>query len=67
LSGKKLKIFASQKEINGERNKPGNYVTDHKTFLKFAAADGFISVNEIQLEGKKRMKIEDFLRGWREG
>jgi methionyl-tRNA formyltransferase len=67
LNGKKLKIFASQKEISGERNEPGNYVTDHKTFLKFAAADGFISVNEIQLEGKKRMKIEDFLRGWREG
>jgi methionyl-tRNA formyltransferase len=40
-------------------------LTDHKTFLKFAAKDGFISLKEIQLEGKKKMKIEDFLRGWR--
>lgn len=66
MNGKKLKIFSSQKEPCNEANEPGKYVTDHKTFLKFAAADGFVSLKEIQLEGKKRMKIDDFLRGWRE-
>jgi len=66
LNGKKLKIFASQKEAGQSSNEPRKYVTDHKTFLKFAADDGFVSVKEIQLEGKKKMKIEDFLRGWRE-
>jgi len=66
LNGKKLKIFASQKEIRNDVGEPGKYVTDRKMFLKFAAADGFISVSEIQLEGKKRMKIDEFLRGWRE-
>lgn len=66
MNGKKLKIFSSQKESGNEANKPGTYITDHKTFLKFAAADGFVSLKEIQLEGKKRMKIDDFLRGWRE-
>jgi methionyl-tRNA formyltransferase len=65
LNGKKLKIFSSEKEISNQRNDPGKYFTDHKTFLKFSAKDGFISLKEIQLEGKKRMKIEDFLRGWR--
>ena len=66
LNGKKLKIFSSEKEISNELNEPGKIVTDHKTFLKFGAKDGFILLKEIQLEGKKRMKIDDFLRGWRE-
>jgi len=66
MNGKKLKIFSSQKETGNEANEPGKYITDHKTFLKFATADGFVSLKEIQLEGKKRMKIDDFLRGWRE-
>ena len=66
LNGKKLKIFSAEKEISNELNEPEKIITDHKTFLKFGAIDGFISLKEIQLEGKKRMKIEDFLRGWRE-
>ena len=65
LNGKKLKIFSAEKENSGESNGAGQFLTDHKTFLKFAAKDGFISLKEIQLEGKKKMKIEDFLRGWR--
>jgi methionyl-tRNA formyltransferase len=67
LNGKKLKIFASKKETGKSSTEPGKYVTDHKTFLKFVSADSFVSVKEIQLEGKKRMKIDEFLRGWREG
>jgi len=65
LQGKKLKIFSAEKELNHKANKPGEIFTDHKSFLKFAAKDGFISLKEIQLEGKKRMNITDFLRGWR--
>lgn len=66
LNGKKLKIFDSEIEANNQKNEPGKYFTDKKTFLKFAAKNGFIYVKELQLEGKKRMAIEDFLRGWRE-
>jgi hypothetical protein len=33
------------------------------TYLKFATKDGFVSLKDVQLEGKKRMGIEDFLRG----
>ena len=65
LNEKKLKIFFAEKEKSSEPNEPGKIFTDHKTFLKFAAGDGFISLKEIQVEGKKRMGIEDFLRGWR--
>lgn len=65
LQGKKLKIFMAEKEINHEINEPGKIITDQKSFLKFSTNDGYISLKEIQLEGKKKMKIEDFLRGWR--
>ena len=64
LQGKKLKIFSAEKESNNEANEPGAIFTD-RSFLKFAAKDGFISLKEIQLEGKKRMNVTDFLRGWR--
>jgi methionyl-tRNA formyltransferase len=65
LNGKKLKIFKAEKELNNKVSKPGEMVTDRKSFLKFSASDGFISLKEIQLEGKKKMPVEDFLRGWR--
>ena len=65
LNGKKLKIFSAEKEPGKVTIEPGKVITDHKTHLKFQAKDGVISLKEIQLEGKKRMKIEDFLRGWR--
>ena len=64
LQGKKLKIFSAEKESNNEANEPGAIFTD-RSFLKFAAKDGSISLKEIQLEGKKKMNIADFLRGWR--
>ena len=65
LEDKKLKIFSAENTVTGLHHHPGEMTTDHKSFLKFATANGFISLKEIQLEGKKRMKIEDFLRGWR--
>ncbi len=65
LNGKKLKIFSAEKEISDVSNQPGKFFTDNKTFLKFSAKDGYISLKEIQLEGKKKMMIKDFLRGWR--
>jgi methionyl-tRNA formyltransferase len=66
LNGKKLKIFSATKKLDTTLITPGNFETDRKTYLKFAAKDGFIFLKEIQLEGKKRMQVEDFLRGWRE-
>ncbi len=65
FKGKKLKIFSSEKEIKNEILETGKFFTDNKSFLKFSTKDGFISLKEIQLEGKKKMAIEDFLRGWR--
>jgi methionyl-tRNA formyltransferase len=65
LNGKKLKILSAQKEISGVSGELGSFSSDHKSFLKFACNGGYITVKELQLEGKKQMDIESFLRGWR--
>jgi methionyl-tRNA formyltransferase len=64
LEGKKLKIFSADKINEPPSIAPGNFKTDGKHFLHFATSDGYISVNELQLEGKKKMNIKDFLRGY---
>jgi len=65
LKEKKLKIFNAEKEITVIKETPGELLTDNKTYLKFACNNGYISMKELQLEGKKKMHVEDFLRGWR--
>lgn len=68
LDNKLLKIFRSEKEILGGSFPDkllGKIETDGKTFLKFTCCDGYIHVKELQLEGKKKMNVEDFLRGYR--
>ncbi|SFA53584.1 methionyl-tRNA formyltransferase [Pedobacter suwonensis] len=65
LNDKTLKIFKAEIEHKEPGIVAGGFLTDGKTFLKFAAKDGFIKLLNIQYEGKKRMPIEDFLRGIR--
>ncbi|HLG38836.1 MAG TPA: formyltransferase family protein, partial [Chitinophagaceae bacterium] len=64
LGDKTIKIFRSEKENSVPTSKPGRWESDKKTYLKFAAKDGYIHLKDVQLEGKKRMNIEDFLRGY---
>jgi methionyl-tRNA formyltransferase len=45
----------------------GEYETDGKTYLRFQTGDGILEVLELQLEGKKRMKIDELLRGYKLG
>jgi methionyl-tRNA formyltransferase len=61
----KIKIFGAAKEESLPETAPGSFVTDGKTFLKFACSNGYIHLLDVQLEGKKRMQIGDFLRGYR--
>lgn len=65
FGNKILKVYISEKELITPVSKPGKWESDKKTFLKFSCADGYIQVKEVQLEGKKRMMIEEFLRGYR--
>ena len=64
LNGKVLKIFETTRGEFSDK-KPGTYTTDGKNFLSFATQDGSLLVTSLQLEGKKRMAITDFLRGYR--
>ncbi|WP_316823741.1 methionyl-tRNA formyltransferase [Pedobacter miscanthi] len=65
LNDKTLKVFKAEIEDKEPGIAAGGFLTDGKTYLKFAAKDGFIKLLDIQYEGKKRMLIEDFLRGMR--
>lgn len=65
LNDKTLKIFKAELDNQQPEITPGAFLTDGKTYLKFATKDGFIKLLDIQYEGKKRMLIEDFLRGMR--
>ncbi len=56
----KVAIVSSSSPINA----PGNIVTDRKTFLNVEVKNGIISILELQLSGKKRMDIVNFLRGF---
>src|SRR6187401_1643934 len=67
LGDKTIKIFRGEKELSLPTSTPGRWESDGKTYLKFAAKDGYILLKDVQLEGKKRMLIEDFLRGYRFG
>ena len=66
MDEKLLKIWDAT-VIQDNNVKVGDYgkvKTDGKTCFMVACDGGYLSVNELQLEGKKRMKVEDFLRGY---
>jgi len=65
LGDKTLKVFGSAKEPAVPTSRIGRWESDRRTYLKFAAKDGYVHLKDVQLEGKKRMNIEDFLRGYR--
>jgi methionyl-tRNA formyltransferase len=58
------KIFRSGFEPENHRHPPGSIITDDKKYLKAAVKDGFLDIYAVQLEGKRRMEIGDFLMGF---
>lgn len=66
LTGRIFKIYSAEKYNTLNVSLPGELETDNKTYLRFACADGYIYAKEIQAEGKRKMLIEEFLRGFRE-
>lgn len=65
LEDKKLKIYKATKGVDAPLQEPGSYYTDGKTYLRFLTDDGFIEVLELQLQGKRKMMIKDFLNGYK--
>lgn len=65
LTGKTLKVYRVKLTGKPAPDKaPGEWVSDGKTWLACKAADELVSIEELQLEGKKRMTTEEFLRGF---
>lgn len=65
LAGKTAKIYVAHVVAAHHTAEPGSFETDHSSYLRFAAKDGWLYIDELQLEGKKRMGVNEFLRGFR--
>ena len=65
VDGKIVKLYSTNIVHEIPNELPGTFVTDGNTFAKFACKNGYLNINDIQWEGKKRMPIADFLRGYR--
>lgn len=68
LLGKNCKIYRSSLEVPraseaSDDMQVGEYFTDNKKFLYFKTGDGWLAIESLQLEGKKRMDIGSFLAG----
>lgn len=58
------KIYSASRDNSSLPAAPGTLTTDGKKYLKIACPDGWLSIDEIQLSGKKRMKTDELLRGF---
>lgn len=64
FEGKRLKVFSVLFESGQTSFETGSYQFT-KDELTYTCSDGVIKILELQLEGKSRMSVNDFLRGWR--
>ncbi len=60
-----IKVFEIETIVSNHNQPTGKFISDYKHELKVACANGWIILKDIQLMGKKRMGIEEFLRGFR--
>jgi methionyl-tRNA formyltransferase len=64
LNGKTYKIFKVSIDVKDDKqNQPGTIHTDNKNYLYVKTIDGWISIEELQPEGKRKMNILEFFRG----
>lgn len=59
-----IKLFRTSIEFVDSLIGIGNILTDGKSYLEVKASDAFIRIHELQLEGKKKLPVADFLRGF---
>lgn len=66
LNGKNFKVFKVEAlESISYTSEPGTIHTDNKTYLHLQTAAGAIAILDLQMEGKKRMPVQDLLRGYK--
>jgi methionyl-tRNA formyltransferase len=64
FDGKKLLVYNVEAEFVEHHLTSGTFISDGKRYLKVAVADGFISLQNIKIQGKRQMAIRDFLNGY---
>ncbi|MEO9484417.1 MAG: methionyl-tRNA formyltransferase [Ekhidna sp.] len=64
MDGKTVKIFEAKESSMGTNKPAGEFYSDGKTYLRVNTKSGTLDVLDLQLEGKKRMPVADFLRGY---
>jgi len=64
LHGKVLKIYRADKVLIEHTQPAGHFTSDGAEEIRYYTKDGYLLLKEIQLEGKKRMAVPDFLRGY---
>lgn len=65
IDGKIVKLFSTSIELKKPMEPIGTFITDGKTIAKFACKEGYLHLKDIQWEGKRKMQIAEFLRGYR--
>ena len=60
-----VKIYETEKLFASHSLLVGQVDTDGKTYFRIAVPDGYVNLITLQLAGKKRMAVADFLRGYR--
>jgi methionyl-tRNA formyltransferase len=63
LNAKPYKVYKVSVEKSSLRTRTGEIQSDAKSYLKVSCSDGWVNLEEFQPEGKKRMRVDEFLRG----
>jgi methionyl-tRNA formyltransferase len=66
LQEKMFKIYACQYRITSPKETPGTVVMNDEK-LAFACTNGYVYPTIVQMEGKKKMAVDDFMRGFKLG
>jgi len=64
IGDKTAKVYSSTAEKINHEYEPGKIISNNKNFIKIACSDGWITINEIQLSGKRKMSVKEFLNGY---
>ena len=64
LDDLELKVLRTEKEIVEHEHPTGHLFSDGRSYLKYSTRDGYVKVLELQLQGRKRMGVRDFLNGY---
>ena len=65
LDGLEMKVFDIERSFEDNIAIAGTIITDDKRYIKIAASDGYIMLNDLKLQGKKRMDVKSFLNGYK--